>query len=194
MSEVSYDEKDAINLLRSYSRHRDFVRLALHRVARDLDERAIIHDASKLLDDEFSGFSRINGIARVQKFGSPEYKESMRTERPTIDTHFKRNSHHPERPELLAGKTTEPDDYKYMCALAEHEMTFLDVIEMVCDWWGARLGYDDPRPWRDSVKLNIHSKGKYLTPEQRWLADQVAGFLEGAEGRATDAPQPGGPS
>jgi len=159
VSEATYAAGDAINLLRSYSRHRDFVRLALGRVGYALVERATIHDASKLLDDEFAGFSRINAAARIHKFGSPEYKEGMRAERPTIDRHFGRNTHHP-----------EPDPLK-------PPLSFLDVIEMVCDWWGAAKGYDDPRAWRDSVALNFESKGKHLTPEQRWLAEQVAEFL-----------------
>jgi hypothetical protein len=169
---------DVFGLLRSYSRHRDFVRAALARIVNDIEQRAIVHDASKMLDDEFAGFSRINAAARINKFGSPEYKEGMVREKPTIDLHFSRNSHHPERPELLAGKETEPDDYAYWSKKAAVDMTFLDVIEMVCDWHGARKGYDDPRSWEDTVKLNFESKGKYLAPEQRWLAEQVARFLE----------------
>lgn len=154
MSEI-VDPQDAFGLLRSYSRHRDYVRLALRKVENALAERSLVHDASKMLDDEFAGFSRINAAARINKFGSPEYKEGMVRERPTIDLHFSRNSHHPE---FTA-------------------MTFLDVIEMVCDWWGAGKGYDDPRPWKDSAALNFESKGKYLTPEQRWLAEQIVQFL-----------------
>ncbi len=169
---------DAFGLLRSYSRHRDYVRAALARIVDDLNQRAIVHDASKMLDDEFAGFSRINAAARVHKFGSPEYKEGMTAERPTINLHFSRNSHHPERPRLIAGEETEPDDFQYWKKKVAADMTFLDVIEMVCDWHGARKGYDDSRSWADSVKLNFESKGKYLSAEQRWLAEQVAQFLE----------------
>jgi hypothetical protein len=171
------DPQDAFGLLRSYSRHRDFVRMALHRIENALLERAMVHDASKMLDDEFAGFSRINAAARINKFGSEEYKAGMKRERATIDLHFSRNSHHPERPTLVAGLHTEPDDYKYQVALHANEMTFLDVIEMVCDWWGARKGYDDPRAWADTVTLNLDAKGKYLNQYERWLALQVASFL-----------------
>jgi hypothetical protein len=176
---VSYEPPDAINLLRSYSRHRDFVRLALHRVTAALQERAIIHDATKLLDDEFSGFSRINAAARIQKFGSAEYAEGMRRERGTIDLHFKRNAHHPERAGLLVSQPWAGSEAEqaYQLGRSENEMTFLDVIEMVCDWWGAGKGYDDSRPWSEGAALNLESKGKYLTPEQRWLAEQVVEFL-----------------
>lgn len=181
MNEQDYSANDAFGLLRSYIRHRDYVRLALLHVTQGLERRAVEHDASKMLDDEFSGFARINAIARVHKFGSPEYAELMRQERATIDLHFTRNSHHPERPRLL-GEAAEtqrglPDDSTYWAAHAGAAMTFLDVIEMVCDWWGARKGYGDSRSWADSVELNFKSKGKYLSEHQLWLAREVATFL-----------------
>lgn len=174
---------DSIGLLRSYSRHRDFVRLALASVRHDLERRGIVHDASKLLDDEFAGFSRINAVARTQKFGSPEYRESMQTERATIDLHFSRNSHHPERPTLIGEQAESerglPDDCTYWDARQAAQMSFLDVIEMVCDWWGARTGYADSRmTWQESVLMNLESKGKYLSESQIWLVHEVARFLE----------------
>lgn len=157
---------DAFGLVRSYSRHLMFVRLALHGVVHALEQRADIHDASKMLDDEFAGFSRINAAARINKFGSPEYSAGLAQERPTIDLHFSRNRHHPEY-------HSDPSD-----GLAPPPpMGFLDVIEMVCDWWGAGKGYDSKMSWRDSVELNLKQKGKYLSAEQVWLAREVAAFL-----------------
>jgi hypothetical protein len=176
---------DGFGLLRSYSRHRDFVRLALLHVTQDIERRSLTHDASKMLDDEFAGFARINAIARVNKFGSEEYKAYMKQERATIDLHFSRNSHHPERPRLLGNAAEDtrglPDDFTYWQAHDGARMTFLDVIEMVCDWWGARKGYGDSRSWRESVELNFTSKGHLLSPEQLWLARDVAAFLETME-------------
>ena len=177
----TFTPDDAFGLLRSYSRHRDFVRLALLHVEQDLSRRGVVHDASKMADDEFSGFARINAVARVQKFGSPEYAEAMARERGTIDLHFSRNSHHPERPALLGAHAENerglPDDATYWAARDSARMTFLDVIEMVCDWWGARKGYGDSRTWAESVELNFTSKAKHLTSEQLWLAREVATFL-----------------
>ncbi len=173
---------DAFGLIRSYSRHRDYVRLALTVVTQALERRAIEHDASKMLDDEFAGFARINAIARTHKFGSEEYKQSMKQEKATIDLHFSRNSHHAERPRLL-GEAAEvarglPDDATYWAAHAASRMTFLDIIEMVCDWWGARKGYNDSRmSWTESVAMNLESKGKYLSDEQQWLVRDIAEWL-----------------
>lgn len=160
---------DAFGLVRSYTRHLAFVRLALQSVTHALERRQVLHDASKMLDDEFAGFSRINAAARINKFGSPEYADGLRRERPTVDLHFSRNPHHPEyhagHPEALVNNRQA------------EAMTFLDVIEMVCDWWGAGKGYDSKISWEDSVKLNLTQKGKYLNEEQKWLVQQVADFL-----------------
>lgn len=79
MSEPTYTPPDAFGLLRSYSRHRDFVRLALTRIVHALELRAIEHDASKMLDDEFAGFARINAVAREQKFGCAKSRSSFLT-------------------------------------------------------------------------------------------------------------------
>ncbi len=155
------DPVDGFGLVRSFTRHIAYVRLALSTVEQAIQRRGLRHDLSKMLDDEFAGFSRINAAARINKFGSPEYTEGMQREKQTIDLHFSRNSHHAEH------------YLEHPCG-----MTFLDIIEMVCDWWGAGKGYDDPRPWRDSVALNFQQKGKFLSPEQLWLAQQVADFLE----------------
>jgi len=185
MSEIeTFTAADAFGLLRSYSRHRDYVRLALVFVTQALERRSLEHDASKMLDDEFAGFARINAIARVNKFGTPEYKASMQQEKATIDLHFSRNSHHPERPKLLGDAAEKdrglPDDATYWAAHSAARMTFLDVIEMVCDWWGARKGYNDSRmTWPESVEMNLTSKGKHLSQEQIWLVREVALFLEG---------------
>lgn len=184
MSTPDYEPQDAIGLLRSYIAHRAYLAEAMGLVGADIARRATVHDLSKLRDDEFAGFSRINAIARVNKFGSPEYAESTKQERTTIDLHFSRNSHHPERPRLL-GEAAEaerglPDDHTYWTARDGAEMTFLDVIEMVCDWWAARKGYGDTRPWAESVELNFQSKGKLLNAQQLWLAREVARFLGAA--------------
>lgn len=169
-----YTPNDAFGLLRSYSRHRDYVRLALLRVIHELERRSIEHDASKMLDDEFAGFARINAIARVNKFGSPEYKASMQQERATIDLHYSRNTHHAEHHGMGLMGT---DVVAYDVGLIG--MSFLDVIEMVCDWWGARKGYGNAQgTWAESVQMNLENKGKHLTPEQRWLVKEVAGWIE----------------
>jgi hypothetical protein len=149
------NQDNKVNLLRTVVAHRAHISTAMHRVTALLEHRALAHDLSKLRDDEFDGFSRINAAARINKFGSPEYDAGLAQEKPTVDLHFSRNSHHPE------------------CG----PMGLFDVIEMVCDWWAASRCYSDPRPWMATVKLNLDRKGTMLSPEQRWVVREVAEFL-----------------
>lgn len=176
------EPSDAFGLLRSLLAHRAHVADGLAAVASDLERRAHLHDLSKLSDDEFSGYCRINaGVREGAAFGSPEYRALMERERGTIDQHFTRNRHHPERPGMV-GKAAEIergllDDFTYFRAHDAAAMTFLDVIEMVVDWYAAWRAYGDRKPWAESVLINFTSKGKYLSDHQLWLAQSVAGFL-----------------
>lgn len=181
MKEEPFAPEDGVRLLASVMAHRAFIASALGQIGAELQRRAHEHDLSKLQADELAGFSRINKAARVNKFGSPEYAEGMKRERDTIDLHFSRNRHHPERPKLM-GEAAEkkrglPDDFTYFTAHDAAAMTFVDVIEMVCDWWAAARGYGDTRPWAESVELNLKAKGAMLSADQRWLVRQVADFL-----------------
>ena len=139
--------------MRSIIRHRDYLKQALNEVTHDLEQRATVHDLSKFLDDEFGGFTRIS-VDRPE-FGTPGYAERMRQEKPTILRHYARNSHHPEH----------------------GPMTFLDVIEMVADWWAAGKGYENQMAWLSAVETNIQNKENYLKDWQVVLARDVAQFL-----------------
>ncbi len=182
---ITVDPSDAFGLLRSFIAHRAYLAEATGLIGAELERRAHVHDLSKLKDDEFAGFSRINAAARVHKFGSTEYQAGIDAERDVVDLHYLRNSHHPERAKL-AGQQAEkerglPDDATYWEAHGAARMTFLDVIEMVCDWHAAWKGYGDTRSWAQSSILNLEKKGEHLSPEQRWLAEEVIVFLESSK-------------
>lgn len=175
---------DAFGFLRSFLAHRAHVADGLRIVSDAVAARAHVHDLSKLSDEEFGSYCRINaGVRGGAKFGTPEYAALIDSEREHVDAHFKRNRHHPERPRLLGEAAEEerglPDDFTYFTTVDSAAMTFIDVIEMVVDWWAARKGYADPRPWPESFELNLKAKGKYLTPHQVWLARSVAALLGG---------------
>ena len=179
---ITVEPSDAFGLLRSFIAHRAYLAEAHGFIGAELERRAHVHDLSKLKDDEFAGFSRINAAARINKFVSPEYQAGIDAERDVVDLHYLRNSHHPERAKL-AGQLAEkerglPDDATYWEAHGGARMTFLDVIEMVCDWYAAWKGYGDTRSWAQSSILNLEKKGEHLSPAQRWLAEEVIVFLE----------------
>lgn len=154
-------------------RHIGFVQSALLRVRQELERRGQDHDRSKWSPEEFPGFARINATARQYPYGSEGYKASIRAERPTVEHHQKANSHHPEYHQAKMPQLSEVDGLS--------EMGWLDVVEMVCDWWAASQTYGNT-PW-DEVLSKQRERWQW-SPEQWWLIEQVAEFLVGSE----DAP------
>lgn len=143
-----------VAMLATQLRHVCHVHEALQRIVHELERRALVHDRSKLSPEEFPGFARINATARNFPYGSPEYVASLRAERPTIERHTTNNSHHPEAHQPIK------------------DMGFLDILEMVCDWYAAAATYGTSP--MDLAK----QRGRFdWTPEQWWLIEQVASFL-----------------
>lgn len=162
--------KDAIKTLQTIVAHRDHVRLNLLRLTHDLERRSLEHDVSKLAPDEFDGFTRINRVARENPYGSEEYRAGLRHEKPTIELHYSRNSHHPEHHKLPSW--AEPH------MLQAETMGFLDLIEMVCDWRAAFKAYGSRGTWEENME---HQRKRYadsFSAPQWWLINQVAVWLE----------------
>lgn len=185
MPEEPINPTDGVQLLRTYLLHCRYVRRGLARITTALTERAEAHDDSKLFADEFAGFSRINKAAREHPYGSDEYRAGLKQEKPTIELHYSRNRHHPERRKLMgeAAETARglPDDATYWAARDHAEMTFLDLIEMVCDWRGAYLGYGSQGTWAENMQRQRDRYDKEFTPAQWWLIDEVAAFVASVE-------------
>lgn len=163
---------DAFGFFRSFLAHRAHVAEGLRVVVAALEARSHIHDLSKLSDDEFGSYCRINaGVRAGAKHGTPEYSALIDSERENVNAHFARNRHHPEH---------IPEACRAAGLLATSErMSFIDVIEMVVDWRAAWKGYGDARPWLDAFNSNVGAKKKYLTEAQLWLAGEVAALLGG---------------
>lgn len=63
----------------------------------NLMKRAALHDASKLEEPEKSAFDRLAALKLSgMAYGSEEYRASLRKEKPAIEHHYAKNSHHPE--------------------------------------------------------------------------------------------------
>lgn len=125
---------DTFGFLRSFLAHRAYLAEAMSLVTAALDRRTVVHDLSKLKEDEFAGYVKI----------------------------------------------WEAELPNYWNTRTGAQLTFLDIIEMVCDWWAAQKAYGNSLTWMESVEKNLESKSQYLSKEQRWLAEQVARHLEGA--------------
>ena len=141
--------------------HLAYVKEGLKKVSNELDHRALVHDLSKFKDDEFMGYIAVKQACSNTEYGSPEHKEVMRSIKdvadPAMANHFSRNSHHPEYHKNI------------------EDMSFLDIIEMVCDWYAAAKTYNNGN-LQNSVKIG---KEKFnFTDNQLWLIDQVVELLE----------------
>ena len=118
MTDLNEETKTLLTILR----HQTLVRRYLLELAHRLEQRALIHDLSKLQLDEFTGFVEIQRVAREHRLDSPEYKASIQSD--VVNLHLSRNSHHPE---FHHGGIKD--------------MPLLDLIEMVIDWRAASETY-----------------------------------------------------
>lgn len=153
---------DKVKTLRTVYRHCKNVQKSLRKVIGNLVERSEVHDLSKFSDIEFEGvvqYQQLDGLA----YGSEEYDAKMDEIRPYTEdswnSHVRENSHHPEYHEKVA------------------DMSFLDIIEMVCDWKGANETYNTSgQSFREGSLLCVNRYD--FTDGQIWLIHQLIDFLE----------------
>lgn len=104
--------------------HISHVRANLIACATDLLRRAHEHDNSKLRSPEVEAFDKVTAKLKGLKYGSDEYRASLKELGPAIQHHYSVNDHHPEHFE---------QDFDPAIA----GMNLLNVTEMVCDWMAA---------------------------------------------------------
>ena len=122
------DTSDHIGLVRKFM-ERPIVRL-MHR-ARD-------HDKTKLGPPEKAAFDKYTPMLKALKYGSEEYRATLREMRPALDHHYAHNSHHPEH-----------------FANGINGMSLLDLLEMLCDWGAAHQRHDPPGTFEQSFAVNV---------------------------------------
>jgi hypothetical protein len=94
------------------------------------------HDNSKLCSPEKQVFDAVTPKLKGVTYGSDQYKEYLREIKPALDHHYKENSHHPEHFDKgIAG------------------MSFIDLIEMFCDWKAASERHADGS-FERSIQIN----------------------------------------
>lgn len=103
-----------------------------------LERRGLDHDLSKLEEPEKSAFDRLKALSLSgMAYGSDEYCACLRAEKPAIQHHYARNSHHPE----------------YYAAGVDG-MSLFDVLEMLLDWKAATERMKDGGDIRASLTIN----------------------------------------
>ena len=100
--------------------HIDKVQHCLDEIRAQLVLRGVRHDASKLREPEKSGYDRLTIALKDCAYGSDAYRAALSEARPTIEHHYAANDHHPEH---------WPNGV--------HDMSFLSITEMLCDWAAA---------------------------------------------------------
>ena len=140
------------------------VQQALRVCVDELMNRAFVHDASKLQEDELTGFARFEDMPEGLEYGSEEYQAAMAkvmADNNFFQLHSQRNDHHPEY-----WDTIETD---------VGMMGLFSILEMVCDWAGAHLTYGNKGGWQESVEINI--KKHPFNTSQKWVIYQMSHFL-----------------
>ncbi|MEO5358670.1 MAG: DUF5662 family protein [Nitrospirae bacterium YQR-1] len=107
-------------------RHIETVRNYLNKVISELLDRSEHHDKTKLESPEAEQFEKYTPLLRDTTYGSDKYKKYMGEMSVAIKHHNEHNSHHPEH--FINGI---------------HDMTLIDLIEMLCDWKAATLRHND---------------------------------------------------
>jgi predicted RNA-binding Zn-ribbon protein involved in translation (DUF1610 family) len=148
-------------------KHRDKVKEFLEKFSTELNSRGLSHDASKLSDIEIDGFIQYTPKLRECTYGSDEYMEYLEKLKPSLEHHYRKNSHHAEHfPEALEDYCTSCGHgfndlaKEYMkvyhkcpnCGIVGTEvkqrytlkgMNLADVVEMLCDWKAASLRHNN---------------------------------------------------
>lgn len=112
--------------LRDTRRHIRTVGRFLRVMIEALDERARVHDDSKLEPPEAPLFAEVNDKLAGVTYGSDEYEALLDELQPALDHHYAENRHHPEHFE--DGMTG---------------MHLVDLVEMLADWAAATKRHDD---------------------------------------------------
>lgn len=127
-------------------------------VAGNLAQRAFDHDRSKLTTPEVEAFDEYTPELREHEYGSPEYRAALAHMREPLEHHYAVNDHHPEH---FPGGV--------------HDMTLMQLTEMICDWIAAGRRHKPPTDIHKSIDMNAKRFG-YDTALRRCLhltADEI---------------------
>lgn len=129
--------------------HIDRVHQLIGCVLSNLADRAIAHDASKLLPPEKAAFDAATPL-RGLSYGSEGYQEALASLQDALAHHYANNRHHPEHHRDGVGG-----------------MTLLDLVEMLCDWKAATERHAD----------GDLEKSLVINQERFGMSDELVGLL-----------------
>lgn len=146
-------------------KHIQSVQRGLHRFATELMERGVVHDESKFSDDEMIPLKQMQTDIDTRgpaPYGSDLYNERTKMLGPMLDSHYRKNSHHPQHYEQ-----------KYGGPLPAKEgiagMTLGDLVEMFFDWKAA-----SERNGEKVFNLTTAFNDKNMDPQLRAIFENTA--------------------
>lgn len=140
-------------------RHINRVQQLMAAVAKELIDRAVRHDQSKLAPPEVNLFAEMTPKLAGVTYGSPEYEAYRKQLGPALAHHYAHNSHHPEH--FKSGV---------------EDMGLVDLLEMLVDWKASSERHNDGNI-RKSIEINAERFG--LTPQLRRILENTAASLAG---------------
>ena len=147
---MSADTHPDVAALLTIIQHREIVADKLSDIAHMLRQRGRAHDRTKLDAELYPGFVAINA-------GEPRSEMSTSA----VLGHYLLSPHHPE------------------CHVSPTDMGWLDVIEMVVDWYAAAEAYrHNPDAYGFREGVDRHLVRWEFSPAQEWLIREVAEWLE----------------
>ena len=160
-------EKDELFFENETRKHQQAVGELMSRFARELLRRASIHDDSKLESPERETFIRVTAKLKGLTYGSDEYKVQLEEMGEALHHHYLHNRHHPEFFD------TDPSRN------GVGEMTLVDVVEMLCDWYAATKRHADGDIY-ESIRIN---RERFRISDQ--LTDVLRNTVSGFFGEVT---------
>jgi Iap family predicted aminopeptidase len=151
-------------------KHIKKVEETIFKVIKDLLDRSIHHDRSKLESPEVEIFEEYTPKLKDCTYNSDEYKQYLKEMKVALDHHYHFNRHHPEYFKVYKCGCQE---YNYLpittnldnvCSKCNQkievynnsdisQMNLVDLIEMLCDWYAASLRHNDGDIFK-SIELN----------------------------------------
>lgn len=126
----------------------------INEICKELLDRAIEHDMTKLDDEESQLFDEYTPKLAGSTYGSDEYNAFLEGLKPALNHHYYYNDHHPEY--FLNGI---------------NDMNIIQLIEMLCDWKAATMRHKDGNIYK-SIEINQKRFG-YSDEIKRLLTQTV---------------------
>jgi hypothetical protein len=117
--------------------HISKVAFNLDAIMSNLGHRSLVHDRSKFGPVEKEAFDLLTPRLKNLKYGSDEYRTTLREMKTALTHHYEHNSHHPEH--------------------WEHgvlDMSLMDILEMLADWKAAGERHVPPNSLENSIAHN----------------------------------------